>query len=724
MAALQGAAAIANARRARQVYLRALETPRWRALADRGANPQRLLWASTGTKNPAYRDTLYVEELIGRDTVNTMPPATFDAFRDHGSPRASLDEAPDEAERVVHEVEAAGISFDDVGARLLEDGLAQFSDAFHKLLATVAARCEAAGATGRSLPAWSAAPGDAAAIESELRRWTDEGLAQRLWSGDASLWTSGDEADWLGWLTIVDRQLEQLGQLQAIKDDVRAAGFSHALLLGMGGSSLAPDVLRLTFERVPGFPELVVLDSTDPAQVADVESRIDLGKTIVIVSSKSGSTLEPNIMLDYFAARLAAAVGADEAPRRIIAVTDPGSSLARIAAERRFRHVGCGVPSIGGRYSALSDFGLVPAAVMGLDVADLLRRSAAMVDRCGASVPAQDNPGVRLGVAIGTLARQGKDKLTLVVSPPIAALGAWLEQLVAESTGKAGRGIVPVDLEPLRPADRYGRDRTFVHVRLDDAPDAAQDAAVAALGQAGHAVIRVPVASRHDIGQEFFRWEIATAVAGAILGINPFDQPDVEASKVATRQLTDAYEAAGTLPAETPILVDGALALYADARNAAELQAPAGPDGGAADYLRAHVGRIAAGDYAALLAYLPMNASNRDALQRIRGTLGARTGAATCLGFGPRFLHSTGQVYKGGPNSGVFLQITCDDGVDLPVPGRRFTFGVVKAAQARGDFQVLAERGRRALRVHLGADVAGGLDQLARAIDRALEGTP
>jgi transaldolase/glucose-6-phosphate isomerase len=325
---------------------------------------------------------------------------------------------------------------------------------------------------------------------------------------------------------------------------------------------------------------------------------------------------------------------------------------------------------------------------------------------------------------LGALAGNGRDKVTLIVSPKIVDLGAWLEQLVAESTGKSGTALIPVDREPIGPPEVYGEDRLFVYIRLDSDPDATQDAEVESLIQAHHPVVRIAVAEPYDLGQEFFRWEIATAVAGAILGINPFDQPDVEASKVATRQLTDAYEAAGALPAETPILVDGALALYADARNAAELQAPAGPDGGAADYLRAHVGRIAAGDYAALLAYLPMNASNRDALQRIRGTLGARTGAATCLGFGPRFLHSTGQVYKGGPNSGVFLQITCDDGVDLPVPGRRFTFGVVKAAQARGDFQVLAERGRRALRVHLGADVAGGLDQLARAMDRALEGTP
>ncbi|MCC7241500.1 MAG: bifunctional transaldolase/phosoglucose isomerase [Acidobacteria bacterium] len=720
LAGLLGKTAVANARQARRSYLRRLDMPRWRALAERGAMPQRLLWASTGTKNPAYPDTKYVEELIGRDTVNTIPPATYDAFRAHGRPRASLDEAPEQADQVIDQLEAAGISLQAVGEQLLASGLGQFSDAFRTLLAAVGDRCATLNVPARPTVTLAVGTVEQAAIDAETARWTKAGSSSRLWAGDASLWTGHDEASWLGWLTIVDQQHAQIDHLEAIADDVRSAGFSHALLLGMGGSSLAPEVFRRTFGRRVGFPDLHILDSTDPAQIAHVESQIDLANTVVIVSSKSGSTLEPNILLDYFYDRVSRVAGAAEAPRRFIAVTDPGSLLARAATERGFRHIACGVPSIGGRYSALSDFGLVPAAVMGIDLRRLLERAARMVVTCAACVPPGDNPGVRLGIALGALARGGRDKLTLVVSPAIGDLGAWLEQLIAESTGKAGRGIVPIDLEPLGAPHLYRGDRTFVYIRLEEAPDAAQDVAVVALEQAGHAVLRVRVDDAYDLGQEFFRWEIATAVAGAILGINPFDQPDVEASKVATRRLTDEYDASGSLPADPPFCVEDRFALHADAGNAAALMAAAGGRAPAVEYLRAHLGRVRAGDYVALLAYVPMSDAHRRALQNIRRLVRDRLGAATCVGFGPRFLHSTGQVYKGGPNTGVFIQVTCDDAADLPVPGRRYTFGIVKAAQARGDLQVLAERGRRALRVHLGPDVAAGLASLGRLIEQAL----
>jgi transaldolase/glucose-6-phosphate isomerase len=555
------------------------------------------------------------------------------------------------------------------------------------------------------------------AVRAALREWTAEGKVERLWARDATLWTGGDEAGWLGWLEIVDAQLARVDHLRRFAEDVRRAGVSHVLVLGMGGSSLCPDVLRTTFGKLPGFPELLVLDSTDPAQVRTVEARVDLGRTLFIVSSKSGTTLEPNIFKEHFFERAKQAVGPDKAGDRFVAITDPGSQLEEVARSDGFRHVFFGVPSIGGRYSALSDFGLVPAAAMGLDVARLLAAARAMTRACAARGPAEENPGVALGALMGVLATRGRDKVTLIASPGIRDLGAWLEPLRAESTGKAGRGLIPVDREPPGPPEVYGADRLFVYLRLDSAPAAAQDHAVARLEAAGQPVVRVAVREPYHVAAEFFRWEFATAVAGAVLGINPFDQPDVEASKVATRRLTTEFETTGRLPTETPLLEAGGLRLYADSRNARELLAG---DRTLAGVLKAHLGRVRPGDYVALLAYVEMSAAQEAALAAIRARVRDRVRVATCLGFGPRFLHSTGQAYKGGPNSGVFLQLTCDDAVDVPVPGRRYTFGVVKAAQARGDFEVLAERGRRALRVHLGADVPAGLRALGRAIEQAI----
>jgi transaldolase/glucose-6-phosphate isomerase len=488
----------------------------------------------------------------------------------------------------------------------------------------------------------------------------------------------------------------------------------------MGGSSLCPDVLARTFGRIEGWPALHVLDSTDPAQILAMEACLDLSKTLFIVSSKSGATLEPNILGDYFHDRVCRAVGEGIASKHFVVVTDPGSALQKLAEARKLAHTFFGVPGIGGRYSALSNFGMVPAAIMGVDVPRFLDRAAIMVHACASCVPPEQNPGVLLGIILGTAARAGRDKLTLVASPGVVQLGAWLEQLLAESTGKQGKGIIPVDREPLGAPDVYGADRLFAYLRLDDAPDAAQDAAILALEKAGHPVVRIALGEPHDLGQEFFRWEVATAVAGAIIGIDPFDQPDVEASKAAARKLTDAYEKSGALPQDRPFYRDGALALFADERNHVALEQAAGSDKTLQGYLRAHLERLGPGDYFALLAYVERNDAHDRQLQAIRSAVRDSRRVATCVGFGPRFLHSTGQAYKGGPNSGVFLQVTCDDRQDLRVPGHRFTFGIVKAAQARGDFRVLAQRDRRALRVHLGPDVPRGLDVLYDAMERVL----
>jgi transaldolase / glucose-6-phosphate isomerase len=553
-------------------------------------------------------------------------------------------------------------------------------------------------------------------VKASLDDWKKNDKVRRLWQRDASVWTGSDEGQWLGWLDITEKQLAQLGVFKKFAADVKKAKFKQALLLGMGGSSLCPEVLRMTFGKIKGFPALHVLDSTDPAQIKAIEAQVDLKSTICIVSSKSGSTLEPNIYKQYFFEQIRRKVGPKEVGNRFIAITDPGSKMQQVAEADKFRHIFFGVPSIGGRYSALSNFGMIPAAVMGLDIAKFLKNTQEMVKACGASVAADKNPGVLLGAILGTAANQGIDKVTIISSPGISDLGAWLEQLLAESTGKQGKGIIPVDREKLFKPAAYGNDRVFAYLRLETKPDKKQDAAVAALEKDGLPVVRISVKNTHNLGQEFFRWEIATAVAGAIIGINAFNQPDVEASKIETRKLTSEYESTGKLPPESPFFEAEGLKFYADPRNVAALS-------GAAtllDLMKLHLDRIRAGDYFGVLGYITMNEANEGALQVIRHNVRDVKKVATVLGFGPRFLHSTGQAYKGGPDTGVFLQITCDDKIDFPVPGQKYTFGVVKAAQARGDFAVLAERGRRALRVHIGKNVKTDLAKLAKAIQKAL----
>jgi transaldolase/glucose-6-phosphate isomerase len=717
LAALKGKVAIANAKLAYRFYQETFSDGRWQRLAQKGAQTQRLLWASTGTKNKAYSDVLYVEELIGQDTVNTIPPATMDAFRDHGRPRASLDQDVAGAQAVMDALPRAGISIDAVTARLVEDGVRLFADAADQLYAAVQKKRRTV--LGSKLNAMSyQLPKDLeAGVKAALEDWRAEGKLRRLWAGDALLWTGTDEGRWLGWLTVVDAQLKATGHLEAFAAEVKRAGFTDMLLLGMGGSSLGAEVLAQSFGNKPGFPRFQVVDSTDPAQIRRIESSIDLKRSLFIVSSKSGSTLEPNIFKQYFYHRVAAAVGEAEAASHFVAITDPGSPVEKMASTQGFRGVFHGMPTIGGRYSVLSDFGMAPAAALGIDTSGFLQRAAEMVRSCAASAPPIENPGVILGAITGVAARHGRDKLTVITSPGIAALGAWLEQLLAESTGKLGRGIVPVAAEPVGAPAVYGADRLFAYLRLASDQDGGHEAEVAALEAAGQPVVRIVVSEAMQLGQEFFRWEMATAVAGAILGINPFDQPDVEAQKIKTRELTEAYEKSGALPPETPFYVADGIALFADPANAATLKPGATSLVGV---LKAHLGRAGAGDYVALLAYIDRNPAHTEALQRMRLKIRDRTRAATCLGFGPRFLHSTGQAYKGGPNSGVFLQITCEDGADLAVPGQAYTFGVVKAAQARGDFDVLAERGRRLLRVHLPANVETGLAALGHAIEQAL----
>jgi transaldolase / glucose-6-phosphate isomerase len=547
--------------------------------------------------------------------------------------------------------------------------------------------------------------------------WRAGGKVRRLWQRDKSLWTNSDEDRWLGWLDIVDA--EQVKSFTAFAGEVHREQFKDVVLIGMGGSSLGPEVLAEMFGQTPGWPRLRIIDSTVPAQIEALDASLDIGRTLFIVSSKSGSTTEPNTLKDYFYQRVADTVGAGKAGSHFVAITDPGSSLEKTAMAEGFCRIVFGEPSIGGRYSVLSPFGLVPAAAAGIDVGAFVNAARTMMHACGPDAPPADNPGVALGIALGAASSAGRDKVTIFASTRLASFGAWAEQLIAESTGKNGKALIPVDGEPIGPPELYGNDRFFIDLTLAGEADAGHEAKLKALERAGHPVARIVQTSPLSVAEEFFRFEIATAVAGAIMGLNPFDQPDVEASKIKTRELTAAFEKTGALPAETPVFSSKDFDVYTDADNAEALRA-AGAGGSAESWLKAHLARLRNGDYFAVLAYVARDDANTAPLQKLRLALRDRRHVATCLGFGPRFLHSTGQAYKGGPESGVFLQITSDDAKDLAIPGHRATFGVIKAAQARGDFGVLADRGRRALRVHLKGEVASGLSALAAAAERAL----
>jgi len=547
------------------------------------------------------------------------------------------------------------------------------------------------------------------AVQATFDEWKTENKPARLWSKDAALWTNDDESKWLGWLNSVETEASDLQKYRDFAAD--AESFSDIVVLGMGGSSLCPEVLSITF----GKKNFHVLDSTVPAQIKTLESKIDLAKTLFIVASKSGSTLEPNTFKQYFFERVSQAVGRENAGKQFVAITDPNSKMQQVAERDNFRKIFFGDPQIGGRFSALSPFGLAAGAAMKLDIEDFLKRAGEMVAACQNENPSE-NPGAILGTILGVCHNHRRDKLTIFTSPEIYDVGAWLEQLIAESTGKQGVSIIPVDREPLLPAEAYGGDRVFAYLKLKDSVESSTDEKVSALEANNHPVLKIEFADTANLGQEFFRWEFATAVAGALMKINPFNQPDVEAAKIEAKKITEEYEETGELPEETPFYEADGIKLFTSEKYADGLDVYVKDEKSLEKYLAAHLAHLQENDYFALLAYVEMNAENQNLLQSIRQKVLESKLVATCLGFGPRFLHSTGQAYKGGANNGVFLQITSDDAEDFGVPEQKYTFGVVKAAQTRGDFQVLLDRDRRALRVHLGADVKSGLEQILSLI--------
>lgn len=677
---LRGRAAIANARLAYARFTDKFGSARFAALAAAGAQVQRPLWASTSTKNPAYPDTYYVDALVGPRSVNTMPPATLAAFKDHGQPENRIETGVDEARRVIDKLGSLGIAMSEVTEQLEREGVASFQASYRQLIAGVAARAEAIRLLAQTV---LRLPGPLERRFRETCASLDRaGVGARLLKKDPTLWKPEDPAAQreitvrLGWLDVVRAMQAEAGALAAFGAAARADGFTHAVLCGMGGSSLAPEVFRLSFGVARTGLDLAILDSTDPAAVLAAERRSDPARTLYLISSKSGGTAEVNAFLAFFWDRVLRERGPDAVGSHFVAITDPGTSLDRLATERRFRHVFRNPPDIGGRYSALSYFGLVPAALIGVDVTKLLARAERMLLACAPGVRAASNPGLQLGAVLGSMALAGRDKLTLVTSGRTASFGAWVEQLVAESTGKEGKGVVPVVDEPPGAPSAYGKDRLFVAVHSGPPP-----AALGRLARAGHPVVTTGVKDAYDLGAEMLRWEIATAVLGYLLDINPFDQPNVQEAKDNTIRLLDEYARTGRLPD-----VQGSLAATPPTLG---------------ERLGAHLRRGRGKQYLGINAYLAPTPRRTTLLNALRSMIRDRYGVATTLGYGPRFLHSTGQLHKGGPPSGVFLELTTTDPTDVTVPGERFTFGLLKQAQALGDLTALAAHQRPIVSIRL-----------------------
>jgi transaldolase/glucose-6-phosphate isomerase len=691
---LLGKVAIANARLAYQQFKQIFNSERFKKLKAKGARVQRPLWASTGTKNPKYSDVLYVESLIARDTVNTLPPATYDAFKDHGKVRVTIEDNLDEAREVLRKFEAKGFSLKKITDQLTLEGVKSFEGSFISLNAVLEARRDAVTRGLDDRQTEHLGPHQAA-VDAAIARIEKEKFVERIWKKDATLWKT-DEAhqkiisNALGWLTVADQMLKNVKDLRAFAESVRR-DFDAIVVLGMGGSSLCSEVTRRVFGKKDGYPELLVLDSTVPEAIRALESRLKLDRTLFMVASKSGTTTEPLMFHHYFYDRVKSVKG-DRAGENFIAVTDPDTQLKRDAERDKFRKIFINPADIGGRYSALSYFGMVPAAISGVDVETLLDRAvhAAHV----AIVPSpRKNPAAMLGAVMGAMASQGRDKLTLITPAPLDTLGLWIEQLVAESTGKEGKGILPVAGEPLLDVRDYGKDRVFVAVRLRGSDDVRR---LKELSDAGHPVVDQVLADPLDLGEIFFTWEFATAVAGALLGIDAFDQPNVQESKDNTKKLLEEYKSTGKMTTSA---------------------SQVNPDDPAVARL---LSEVKPGDYIALTEYFGETPKRDKLIAEIRETIARSLHVATTTGYGPRFLHSTGQLHKGGPANGVFLQLTGGPGVDVPIPGEKFTFGVLVRAQAIGDFQSLASRKRRAISITLGEDVDRGLEKLAQTVKNAV----
>ncbi len=717
---LFGRAAVASGKLAYQSFLRIFSGERWQRLAAAGARVQKPLWASTSTKDPVYSDIAYVQPLIGRHTINTMPEETIAAFAEHGVCEAyTVEQGVEEARRVFADLEAAGVDLRFVTRQLVEEGVRKFIEPFDLLMKILAEKRAQALAARSSLQTVS--PGTAkSAWASMCASLNAKQFARRLGARDPLLWTSDPALapairNRLGWMDCVERFSAEKGEIEDFAARVRAAGFARVVLLGMGGSSLCPEVCAQTFGPQPGWPELIVLDNTDPAAVRRVKGSIADAAAFFIVASKSGTTTETVSFYRYFERLLGRALGPGQAAARFAAITDAGTPLAEEAVRKGFLRVFENPADIGGRYSALSYFGLVPMALAGIDIGRILQSARAMASSCGPEVPVDANPALSLGAFLALNARQGRDKITLSFSRSLRSLGAWVEQLLAESTGKHGAGLIPIDGEDAGKPDSYGRDRVFVHVGLpdDDAPGAARR--LTALEKAGFPVVRIEIPDRYALGGEFLRWELATAAAAAVLGVNAFDEPNVAESKQNTRKLLAEFLERGSMDEGTALMRAEGMAVYCDDP---ERCFPQGRGNTVAEMLESFLASTREPDYIVLLPYLAATPSRTRKLQAIRMKLRERFRLPTVLGYGPRYLHSTGQLHKGGPPIGAFVMLTADHARDLPIPGEKYGFGTLQRAQALGDFRALSDRARRVIRIHLGREVDRGLTALLKSVGR------
>jgi transaldolase/glucose-6-phosphate isomerase len=691
---LQGVIAIANTKAAYARFRETFKGERWEVLAAKGARVQRPLWASTSTKNPTYPDTLYVDALVGGDTVNTVPPATLQAFLDHGKAAATLEIGMDESFAQLTQLAELGIDLEVITQKLQDDGVASFTRSFEALMTSIAEKRD------KLLTEWqhlsTSLGGYQDAVDKALVEMESQKIMERIWDHDHNVWKPdpAEIKNRLGWLHIAETMLDAIPRMEDLATELDSEGYTQALLLGMGGSSLAPEVFRKTYGVSDGGLDLAVLDSTDPDAVLARGFQLDLAKTLFIVATKSGGTAETLSFFKYFYNQVVDAVGAERAGEHFIAITDPGSKLVDIAQTYHFRAVFLNDPNIGGRYSALSYFGLVPAALVGVDLQNLLDRSLTALCNCESCNCSEEgnNYGAQLGTIMGVLAKAGRDKITIVTSPAIASFGDWVEQLIAESTGKEDRGILPVVGELIGTPDVYGDDRLFVYLRLAD--DDTFDASIQALTDAGHPVVWLHLDDIYALGGQFFLWEMATAVAGYHLEINPFDQPNVESAKILTRKMVAEFMEVGELPSGE-FVPPTAVALNAFLENS-----------------------VSPGSYVALQAYLQPTPETESHLQALRLKIRNHYKTATTLGFGPRFLHSTGQLHKGDGGNGIFIQFVSDAIQDVSIPDEAgqghstMSFGVLKAAQALGDAQALLDAGRRVIRFDLGSDVMSNLMNL------------
>lgn len=707
-----GEVALASAKQAYQLYKEIFVGPRWEALQAKGANTQRLLWASTGNKNPKYDDLKYITNLIGPRTVNTVPVETLDIFREKGQPADHLEEGLEKAQEVLRRLPELGLNLEELTNHLEVDGAKKFNEPFGKLMESLEKKRQKA--LGITVAPATMQLGEAqAAIDAKIQEFNAKNFAEGFWQKDATLWTQDAEAQqsvrsFMGWLRVAETMVKAVPEIEQFVHEVKAAGFKHVVVMGMGGSTMAPIVFKESFPMGENGLPISVLDTTDPGTVKQIEESVPLAETLFIVASKSGTTAEPLAFGDYFYDRVKQIKG-DKAGENFVAITDPGSKFVTSATEQGYRRIFLNFPEVGGRFSALTYFGLVPAALHGISIGDLLARAIGMMRACGAYGAGGQNPGLELGTALGVLAEQGRDKLTLVVPQSLSDLGLWLEQLLAESTGKEGKGILPVAGEPLLEPNLYGHDRVFVYVGYESEADAANRSKLQALQQAGHPVITILMKDALDLGAEFYRWEVATAVASAVFGINPFDQPNVQAAKTATDRLMKVVEQEGQIPQkEAPKVTENGVAYYT---------AVSGND--AAEVLQNFFAQAKPGDFLNVQAYLTESPAMNESLQQLRAQVQEQLHIATTSGYGPRFLHSTGQYHKGGPNTGLFVQFTVDHPQDLPLPGRSYTFGTFKNAQAQGDLEALQQNDRRTLRVHLGADAEQGIKTMLAALATA-----